>query len=95
VSTSKFPKSASLEPQAIHFQYQEAYSALPDPYETLMLTGDQTRFVRADVEASWRLYDPLLKSTLRIRGYPARTWGPMESEDLLERDQRQWRNTDE
>jgi glucose-6-phosphate 1-dehydrogenase len=51
--------------------------------------------VRADVEASWRLYDPLLKSTLRIRGYPARTWGPMESEDLLERDQRQWRNTDE
>jgi glucose-6-phosphate 1-dehydrogenase len=92
-------KRLALETQALHFKYHDAYSALPDAYETLILdvlAGDQTRFVRADVaEASWRLYDSLLKLTRPLVSYPAGTWGPMESEALLERDRRQWRNTHE
>jgi glucose-6-phosphate 1-dehydrogenase len=92
-------KRLALETQSLRFQYHDAYSALPDPYETLILdvlAGDQTRFVRGDVaEAAWRLYDPLLTSARPLSGYRAGTWGPMESEALLNRDQREWRNADE
>ena len=92
-------KRLALETQALHFTYHDAYAALPDAYETLMLdvlSGYQTRFVRADVaEASWHLYDALLKSTRSLAGYPAGTWGPTAAEELLKRDQRQWRNTHE
>lgn len=42
----------TLETQSLHFSYQDAYPVLPDAYETLIvdvMSGDQTRFVRADV----------------------------------------------
>jgi glucose-6-phosphate 1-dehydrogenase len=37
----------------------------------------------------------LLTSARPLSGYRAGTWGPMESEALLNRDQREWRNADE
>jgi glucose-6-phosphate 1-dehydrogenase len=42
------------------------------------MTGDQTLFVRSDeVEASWRLWDPILHMTdVPIHSYAAGTWGP-------------------
>lgn len=87
-------KPAALERHSLHFQYQEAYESMPEAYQTLMLdvlAGDQTRFVRADVaETSWRLYTPLLEAKMPVRGYPAGTWGPVEAEQLLARDGRQW-----
>jgi len=54
-------------------------------------------FQRADmVEAGWRVVEPVLDvwNALPPRDFPnyaAGTWGPMEADDLLEREGRQWR----
>ena len=78
----------SLQPQTLTFRYEEAFGALPDAYETLLLdvvTGDQTLFVHADeVEAAWALYTPLLERAHDVHPYEAGTWGPEESRHLLD-----------
>jgi len=77
----------TLETQRLHFRYNEAFGAIPDGYETLLydiVTNDQTLFVRADeVEAAWRLYDPLLEAGLPVHPYQAGSWGPREATRLL------------
>jgi glucose-6-phosphate 1-dehydrogenase len=92
-------KLLTLETQSLHFSYQDAYPVLPDAYETLILdvmSGDQTRFVRADVaETSWQLYAPLLQTKISPLGYTAGTWGPREAAMLPARDGRTWRNLNE
>lgn len=69
-----------LVEQGLHFDYAEAFTILPDAYQTLILDvmeGDQTLFVRSDeVEASWALYAPLLEADIEVRAYAAGTWGP-------------------
>jgi glucose-6-phosphate 1-dehydrogenase len=69
-----------LDAQSLRFSYGEAYRRLSDAYQTLILDviqGDQTLFVRADeVEASWKLYDPLLNHRPEPHPYAAGTWGP-------------------
>jgi glucose-6-phosphate 1-dehydrogenase len=59
---------------------------------------DQTLFTRGDeVEASWRILSPLLEvwdapaAPEVVSLYEAGTWGPVESEILLNRDGRRWR----
>jgi glucose-6-phosphate 1-dehydrogenase len=78
----------------LSFQYKEAFGQLPDAYETLLLdilTGDQTLFVHADeVEASWKLYSPLLEEGLEVFSYEAGTWGPPEAERLLHKSGHLW-----
>ncbi len=73
---------ATIDSQSLYFRYSDVYGSLPDAYQTLILDileGDQTLFVRADeVEASWRLYDPLLERPVKSTGYVAGTWGPPE-----------------
>ncbi len=73
-----------LKALPLHFEYQEAFGPLPDAYETLILeilTGDQTHFVHAAwVEASWRIYTPLLREPIDVHPYPAGTWGPEEAD---------------
>jgi glucose-6-phosphate 1-dehydrogenase len=73
-------------------------------YERLLrdcMAGDATLFQRADmVEAGWNVIQPILDvwHALPARGfpnYPAGSWGPMEAEDLLERDGREWRRIGE
>jgi glucose-6-phosphate 1-dehydrogenase len=75
-------EDTTIDTQSLHFRYSDVYGKLPDAYQTLILDileGDQTLFVRADeVEASWRLYDPLLELTPKLVGYTAGTWGPPE-----------------
>jgi glucose-6-phosphate 1-dehydrogenase len=75
-------KDATIDTQSLHFRYSDVYGKLPDAYQTLILDileGDQTLFVRADeVEASWRIYDPLLALPPKLVGYAAGTWGPPE-----------------
>jgi glucose-6-phosphate 1-dehydrogenase len=72
-----------LQTQRLHFRYAEAFAPLPDAYDTLLLDvliGDPTLFVHADwVEASWRLYTPLLNQRPPIHPYPAGTWGPPDA----------------
>jgi glucose-6-phosphate 1-dehydrogenase len=69
-------------------------------YERLLydcMIGDATLFQRADmVEAGWKVIQPVLDvwSALPAGGfpnYPAGTWGPKESDELLARDGRAWR----
>ena len=73
-----------LKALPLRFEYQEAFGPLPDAYETLILeilVGDQTHFVHADwVEASWRIYTPLLQSPIPVHPYPAGSWGPEEAD---------------
>jgi glucose-6-phosphate 1-dehydrogenase len=69
-------------------------------YERLLrdcMAGDPTLFQRADmVEAGWSVIQPVLDvwHALPARGfpnYPAGSWGPVEAEELLEREGRAWR----
>lgn len=73
-------------------------------YERLLrdcMVGDATLFQRADmVEAGWNVIQPILDvwHALPPRGFPnyaAGSWGPVEAEELLERDGRQWRRIGE
>lgn len=78
-----------LQEQPLHFSYEEAYDRIPDAYQTLILDvieGDQTLFVRSDeVEASWRLYTPLLELDIPVLEYRAGTWGPPDVDELLDK----------
>jgi len=73
-------------------------------YERLLrdcMAGDATLFQRSDmVEAGWTVIQPILDvwHALPARGFPnyaAGSWGPIEAEDLLERDGRSWRRIGE
>lgn len=73
---------------------EDAYSRLLDD----CMSGDATLFTRSDaVEASWRYFDPVIRAweeegeEIPLYGYPARTWGPLESDQLLD-EGRAWTN---
>ena len=83
------------------FEYAKYFGADPyTGYEVLLydcMIGDATLFQRADmVEAGWRILDPVLDvwKALPARNFPnyaSGSWGPKESDDLMERDGRHWR----
>ncbi|GMR01928.1 MAG: glucose-6-phosphate dehydrogenase [Acidimicrobiia bacterium] len=66
--------------------YDDVLADAPSAYETLLadvLEGDQTLFVRSDeVEASWRLYEPLLDRS-DIHPYAAGSDGPADADRLV------------
>jgi glucose-6-phosphate 1-dehydrogenase len=84
------------------FCYQDYFGATPSTgYETLLydaMHGDPTLFQRADsVERGWSVVQPILDvwAALPPRSFPnygAGTWGPGDSDQLLARDGRAWRN---
>ena len=84
------------------FSYREGFGDTSrSAYATLLndcVRGDATLFDRGDsVEAAWSLVDPILDvwgaaRTAAVPQYPAGSWGPRESDLLLERDGRQWYN---
>jgi glucose-6-phosphate 1-dehydrogenase len=86
------------------FNYVDHFGEhLSTGYERLLfdcMIGDATLFQRADmVEASWKIVNPILDvwSAIPARSFPnykAGTWGPRESDDLLENDGRRWMNTE-
>jgi glucose-6-phosphate 1-dehydrogenase len=84
-----------LDTQTLGFRYAEAFGPLPDAYHTLLLDvmkGDQTLFVHADeVEASWKLYQPLLDHKLEVRPYPAGSWGPPQADALFRPGEQGWK----
>lgn len=84
------------------FRYDAAFGqASTDAYSRLLvdcMLGDQTLFTRGDeVEESWRILTPLLQvwdapaPAEVIPLYEAGSWGPVESELLLNQDGRNWR----
>jgi len=83
------------------FHYSELTDhPIPEAYQRLLLDcmqGDSTLFTRGDaVEESWGIVDPILRAwetnpTIPIYGYPAGTWGPLESEKLIDEPNMSWR----
>jgi glucose-6-phosphate 1-dehydrogenase len=83
------------------FEYSKYFGeAAYTGYEVLLydcMIGDAMLFQRADmVEAGWNVVDPVLDvwkalPPRRFPNYSAGTWGPKESDDLLQRDGREWR----
>lgn len=100
---TKVPGSASeLRSVDMDFHYRDSFGAeeLPDAYERLLLDvlkGDASLFTRSDeIEAAWRLIDPLIQSLEReggsaIASYPVGSWGPPAADALLTSAGRQWR----
>lgn len=86
----------SIQSKHLDFRYADEFEPLPDAYRTLLLDiiqGDQTLFVHGDeVEESWKMYTPILKSDLPVYHYKAGTWGPDEIYDLPKRLGEQWLN---
>lgn len=84
----------------MNFSYREGFGdGSRSAYATLVsdcVRGDATLFDRGDnVEAAWALVDPILEvwgaaKSAAVPQYPACSWGPKESDQLLERDGRQW-----
>jgi glucose-6-phosphate 1-dehydrogenase len=84
------------------FDYQDYFGPSPTTgYETLIydcMVGDQTLFQRDDnVEACWQMVQPILDAWhLEKPGffpnYAAGTWGPKAADELMTRDDRNWRN---
>jgi len=83
------------------FLYGGAFrEGLPDAYERLILDamlGDPTLFTRSDeIEEQWALVDAIVSFWQRERtsfpNYPAGTWGPAASDELIRRDGRAWRS---
>ncbi len=91
-------KVPGREPRAqthrMKFHYADVFGPLPDGYETLLvdvMLGDPTHFVRADeVEASWRLYAPILEHPPPLVFYPAGSEGPPEAHRLAEEWGHRW-----
>jgi len=86
------------------FEYSKYFGAdAYTGYEVLLydcMIGDATLFQRADmVEAGWSVVDPVLDvwKALPPRKFPnyrAGTWGPKDADELMERDEREWRKID-
>lgn len=63
-----------------------------DAYARLIedcMSGEAVLFTRSDaVEESWKIFDPIIsfreKNRMPLHGYPSGTWGPLESEKLME-----------
>jgi glucose-6-phosphate 1-dehydrogenase len=87
----------------MNFSYREGFGdGARSAYSTLLgdcVRGDATLFDRGDsVEAAWALVDPILDvwsaaKTANVPQYPSGSWGPRESDVLLEREGRQWFNS--
>ena len=96
---SKVPGSAmEVRDVSMDFLYGEAFTeSSPEAYERLILDvmlGDSTLFPRnAEVEASWRVIDPLeaFWKDHPPEKYRAGEWGPKEADEMLARDGRSWR----
>jgi len=90
-----------IAPVDMEFSYAEAFGETSAPaYETLLLDvmiGEATLFTRSDeVDAAWRVVDPLIKyweshRPKRMPTYAAGSWGPREADELIEEHSAEWR----
>jgi glucose-6-phosphate 1-dehydrogenase len=94
-------QNVEVAPVDMDFTYSEAFGETAAPaYETLLLDvmiGEMTLFTRSDeVEAAWRLIDPLLNywqanPVSPMPTYAAGSWGPKEADELMEKGGAKWR----
>lgn len=86
------------ELKPIHIDFQSSREDLPEAYENLLydaLLGNPTFFAHWDeVELSWQWVEPILQAfeqnLVPLQLYPAGTYGPAESDALLENDGYHW-----
>ncbi len=105
---AKVPDTVSeMRSVDMEFHYADSFrtTTLPEAYERLLLdtiTGDASLFTRADeVETAWGLIDPIIQawddpsSKQPIASYQSRSWGPVEADELLDKDGgRKWSTWD-
>ncbi len=92
----------NMGPVDMDFNYLDHFGEqVSTGYERLLydcMIGDATLFQRADmVEAGWRIVTPVLDVWKAIPprdfpNYPAGTWGPADSDAMLQKDGRAWKN---
>lgn len=89
----------ALETVNMHFTYEEAFQTKgAEAYEKILVdifAGDQMLFNRSDeLSSSWEFITKILEGWSRERSkvlnYTPGTWGPKESNDLIEKDGRKW-----
>lgn len=91
-----------IAPVEMEFCYEDAFGFNPpEAYERLLvdcIQGDQTLFTRTDeVIEQWRFVENILKAwennpVNKLPKYKAGTWGPVEAEEFITKDKRNWRN---
>ncbi|MCL5024070.1 MAG: glucose-6-phosphate dehydrogenase [Nitrospirae bacterium] len=97
----KYPQAIDkIYPVTMTFSYQDTFKSKMHPaYERLLIDcmrGDLTLFARQDgIEATWEALDPLIARWEDIPSsdfpnYRAGSWGPVESDLLLQNDGRCW-----
>ena len=91
--------TTALEPVDMEFCYKTSFDTpQPEAYERLLLDvilGDQSLFIsQQEVEASWKIIDPVEKvwanGRPKLAIYEPGSWGPKEAEDLIKKDGRIW-----
>jgi glucose-6-phosphate 1-dehydrogenase len=90
-----------VAPVAMDFMYKDAFGDTnPPAYETLLLDvmlGDATLFTRSDeVEAAWKVIDPLIEHwethpPETMPTYEPGSWGPAEADRLVQANGARWR----
>jgi glucose-6-phosphate 1-dehydrogenase len=98
---SKSPGSGMrVRPVSMDFNYGSSFGERsPTAYETLLLdamNGDPTLYTRQDmVDASWQIVQPILdvwgETKFDFPNYPAGSWGPKASDEMLARQGHVWR----
>ncbi|MCP5559683.1 MAG: glucose-6-phosphate dehydrogenase [Verrucomicrobiaceae bacterium] len=95
-------QALSVQQVKMDFHYSSSFgNASPEAYERLLLdamAGDATLFARRDeVENAWKFIDEIQKAWHKSDNpppmceYPAGSWGPVEADNLLRADGREWR----
>lgn len=88
-----------IAPASMDFDYDVAFGSYsPEAYERLLLDaiqGDSTLFIRRDeVEGAWKVVDSIQQAwalgTPSLSFYAPGTWGPEQTDTLLEREGRRW-----
>lgn len=94
-----------LRVSKLTFDYEKEFgkAALPEAYERLLLDvihGDPALFMRRDaIERAWEIMDPIIAATERWDDqpfeYPLGSWGPRQSEDMLQTEHDHWQNPED
>lgn len=93
--------SIPIQPVKMDFRYGTYFGqAPPEAYERLIwdcILGDSTLFARSDeVAQSWKIVTPILDHWAShppkdFPNYPAGSWGPKKSDEMIAREGRSWR----
>ncbi|MBM3201660.1 MAG: glucose-6-phosphate dehydrogenase [Chlamydiae bacterium] len=99
----KVPGQSTIQSVKMNFEYTNYFgdNNIPEAYERLIsdsLLGDSTLFARCDESInSWEFFEPILEHMEKIplsqeNFYASGSWGPKAADEMIQRDQRAWKN---